>query len=145
MKKFNLFLVTSVILVTFLFLTGCGGGGPTTPPIEEDFINIISVHPESGLQDGVDTNFTVEVEYNLFTRNGGEVTIGFNNIDAVNKYFMEEPIFINKGFGTHEFNVTVKPKDWRSEGDFKVIAILDEIPWVSNYVLDADTKILTFL
>jgi len=68
MKKQNLFLVISMIFVLFLFSTGCGGS-PTAPPIEEDFINIISVTPNSGLIDGVDTDFKVVVEYNLFSSN----------------------------------------------------------------------------
>jgi len=145
MKKFNLFLVTSVILITFLFLAGCGGGGPTTPPIEEDFINIISVTPNSGLIDEVDTDFTVVVGYNLFTYDEARIMVGFNNGESANIYHMRDEITISKGSGSHEFNVTVKPKDWGSEGDFKVLVVLDEIPWVSNSVLDADTKILTFL
>ena len=52
--------------------------------------------------------------------------------------------FVNKGSGTHEFNVTVQPRNWESQGDFSVLVILDEVPWVSNYVLASDKKILTF-
>jgi len=106
MKKLNLFLVILIVVTIFLVLTGCGGS-PTTPPIEEDFINIIGVTPDSGLVDGVDTDFTVVVEYNLYSYTQGEVQVGFNNGESIN-------------------------------------VILDEVPWVSNYVLASDTEILTF-
>jgi len=145
MKKVNLFLVISMIFVVFLFSTGCGGS-PTAPPIEEDFINIISVTPDSGLIDGADTNFTVVVEYNLYSSNQGILQICFNN-ESINSYRVVENanFYIYKSYGTYEFNVTVKPKDWGSQGDFKVLAILDEIPWVSNSALASDSKILIFL
>jgi len=85
MKKLNLFLVISMIFVAFLLTTGCGGN-PAAPPIEEDFINIISVTPDSGLVDGVDTNFTVVIEYNLYSYTQGEVQVGFNNGESINSF-----------------------------------------------------------
>jgi len=144
-KKVNLFLVISMIFVVFLFTAGCGGT-PTAPPIEEDFINIISVSPNSGLIDGVDTDFKIVVEYNLFSYDEAEVKIGFNNGEDINIYYMlmNDRILISKGSGTYEFNVTVKPKNWGSQGDFKVLAVLDEIPWASNSTLDGDVEILAF-
>ena len=144
MSKLNLFLVISMIFVVFLLTTGCGGT-PTAPPIEEDFINIISVSPNSGLIDGVDTNFKVVVEYNLYSSNQGILQICFNN-ESINSYRVVENanFYIYKSYGTYEFNVTVKPKDWGSQGDFKVLAVLDEIPWASNSTLDGDVEILAF-
>jgi len=79
MKKVNLFLVISVALSLIVCLSGCGGT-PITPPIEEDFINIISVTPNSGLIDGVETDVSVVVEYNLVSSNLGVLKIGFNNV-----------------------------------------------------------------
>lgn len=144
MKKVNLFLVISVFLFTIMYLAGCGGT-PTAPPIEEDFINIISVTPNSGLIDGEDTNFKVVVEYNLFSYNQGILQICFNN-ESIDSYGVVENtnFYIYKGYGTYEFNVTVKPKDWGSQGDFKVLVVLDEIPWINDYSLDGDIEILTF-
>ena len=145
MKKLNLCLVISMIFVVFLLTTGCGGN-PTAPPIEEDFINIISVTPDSGLVDGVDTDFTVVVEYNLYSYTQGEVQVGFNNGESINSFRMVNLAYFleNKGYGTREFNVTIKPKNWGSQGDFSVLVILDEVPWVNNYSLAWDEKILTF-
>lgn len=144
MKKQNLFLVISMIFVVFLLTAGCGGN-PAAPPIEEDFINIISVTPDSGLVDGVDTDFTVVVEYNLYSSNQGLLQVGFN-IDDIDGWSMVQnaDFLVNKGSGTREFNVTVKPRNWGSQGDFSVLVILDEIPWVNNYSLASDKKILTF-
>jgi hypothetical protein len=141
-------LVISVALSLIVCLSGCGGT-PTTPPIEEDFINIISVTPNSGLIDGVDTNFKVVVEYNLYSYNQGKLYIGFNIVDIDGQMdgwsiFQNADFFVNKGSGTHEFNVTVKPRNWGSQGDFSVRVGLEEIPWVDNWALASDEEILTF-
>ena len=146
MKKVNLFLVISVFLLTIMCLVGCGGT-PITPPIEEDFINIISVTPNSGLIDGVDTNFKVIVEYNLFTCNKGILLIGFNSGESINSFGIvnNADFLVNKGSETHEFNVTVIPKDWGSQGDFKVYVNISEYPLPSTWTpLDSDTYTLTF-
>ena len=116
------------------------------PPISDDFINIISVTPDSGLVNGVDTEFNVVVEYNLFSFKEGLLQIGFNNQEAINSFrdVKDTYFLVCKGNGTYEFNVTVKPKNWGSKGDFLVIVSLDEIPQVSNRFLATDVKILTF-
>jgi len=143
-KKVNLFLVISIFLLTIMCLAGCGGN-PVAPPIEEDFINIISVNPDSGLIDGIDTDFKVSIEYNLYSSNQGILQICFND-ESINSYGVVENanIYVYRGNGTHEFNVTVKPKNWGSQGDFLVLVILDEVPWVSDSALASDEKILTF-
>ena len=145
MKKLNLFLVISMIFIAFLLTAGCGGT-PTTPPIEEDFINIISVTPDSGLIDGVDTDFTVVVEYNLFTYNQGILLIGFNNGESIDSFRMvsNANFLVNKGLGIHEFYVTVKPKDWGNQGNFLVYVNISEYPHPSTWTpLDSDTYALT--
>jgi len=116
------------------------------PPISDDFINIISVIPSSGLINGVNTNFKVAVEYNLFSSKEGLLQIGFNNQEAINSFgnVKNTHFLVYKGNGTYEFNVMVKPKNWGSKGDFLVIVFLDEIPQVSNRFLATDEKILTF-
>ncbi len=116
------------------------------PPISDDFINIISVIPSSGLIDGVDTNFKIAVEYNLFSSKERLLQIGFNNQEAVNSFrnVKDTHFLVYRGNGKYEFNVTVKPKNWGSKEDFLVIVFLDEIPQVSNRFLATDVKILTF-
>ena len=149
MKKLILFLVLSLTLSAVIGLAGCGGSS-TTPPIEEDFINIISVTPDSGLVDGEDTDFTVMVKYNLASSNEGELSISFNNLlnnegNPGNHWNITSAnYYINKGSGNHVFNVTIKPKDWGDEGDFSVWVCMDEVPEIDNWLLDCDEKILTF-
>lgn len=146
MKKQNLFLVISMTFVVFLLAIG-SGGCLTSPPIEEDFINIISVTPDSGLIDGVDTDFKVVVEYNLFSYDNGKLTIAFSNCEDDPGCHLRIPSaehYINNGYGTHEFNVIAKPKDWGSEGDFVVCTCIDEEPHIEYPMLDCDQEILTF-
>ena len=135
-----------MIFIVFLFSAGCGGS-PTAPPIEGNFIHILSVTPNSGLIDGLDTNFKVVVEYNLFSYATGELYIAFGvrfDTDAGHLVVTNATHSINKGYGTHEFNVTVKPKDWGSEGDFSVLVCIDEVPEFDYILLDCDGEILTF-
>jgi len=118
------------------------------PPISDDFINIIRVVPDSGLIDGVGTDFKVVVEYNLFSSKEGTLGIGFNT-DEVNTWSFpvwDANYLVNKGSGTHEFNVTVKPRNWGSQGDFSAFAGLWKFPFVIGEYnnLDGDKKILTF-
>jgi len=101
----------------------------------------------TGLVDGVDTNFTVVIEYNLYSYTQGEVQVGFNNGESINSFRIvnNAEFLVNKGSGTHEFNVTVKPKDWGSQGDFSVYVNISEYPHPSTWTpLDGDTRVLTF-
>ena len=144
MKKQNLFLVILMTFVVFLLTTGCS---LTTPPLEEDWINIISVTPDSGLIDGVDTDFKVVVEYNLFSYDNGRLTIAFSNCEVnpeCHLMITSATHYINNGYGTHEYNVTTKPKDWGSEGVFLVCTCIDEVPQVEGPMLMCKQKILTF-
>lgn len=140
MKKFNLFLVALMIFVVFLLTTGCGGN-PATPPIEEDFINIISVTPDSGLIDGVDTDFTVVVEYNLFTCDASIIDVTIHPYLTSTIGLVIEEVNINKGSGTHEFNFTIKPVNW---GVDLSLAVHLRDPAVEYPSLDWDYMILTF-
>jgi len=123
------------------------GGFKLVPPISDDFINIISVTPGSGLIDEVDTNYKVVVKYNLFSSKEGTLEIGFNTdeVDAWSPVW-DAKFLVNKGSGTYEFNVTVKPQDWGSQGDFSVWVGLSKVPFVIGEYnnLYWDTKILTF-
>ena len=140
MRKLNLFLVISMIFIAFLLTAGCGGT-PTTPPIEEDFINIISVSPNSGLIDGVDTDFTVIVEYNLFTLDTGIISISlYPHLDS-ELGLMVEVVDVDKGYGTYEFNFTIKPKYWGR--DLSLCVYIDEAE-LTITSLDYECRLLTF-
>jgi len=144
MKKQNLFLVILMTFVVFLLTTGCS---LTTPPIEEDFINIISVTPDSGLIDGVATDFKVVVEYNLFSYDSGFLTIAFNNCEddpGCHLIITDATHNIDNGYGTYEFNVVTKPKDWGSEGVFLVCTCINEKPEIEYGMLMCKQRNLTF-
>ena len=113
----------------------------------EDSINIKSVSPNRGLVDGADTNFTVVIGYTLVSKDSGELMIGFNNGDSVGTYTMisDATAIIDKGWGEHTFNVTVRVKDWGGRGDFKVYVNLSEHPHPFSWSpLASDTQVLGF-
>lgn len=146
-KKFfyNKIFVLFCIVVVLVLMTGCVGAPPIVD--EEDFINIISVIPDSGLIDGVDTDFTVVVEYNLVSRETGLLMIGFNNGDEIGIYYMisNASHIVSKGSGKYTFNVNALTKNWGTQGDFLVYANISEYPHPSTWTpLDTDTYALAF-
>jgi len=111
-----------------------------------DYIKILSVTPDSGLIDGVNTDFEVVVEYKLVSSKRGGINICFNNGKELENYYAStrNHISVDKGTGTHIFNVSEKPKNCGSLNDFKVCACLGVIGEKVNYYLDQDFKILIF-
>jgi len=111
-----------------------------------DYIKILSVTPDSGLIDGVNTDFEVVVEYKLVSSKRGGIDVSFNNGKNPNNYYASTRnyICVDKGSGTHIFNVSEKPKNWGSLNDFKVCASLGVRGEKCNYGLGCDYKILNF-
>ena len=145
-------IVMFFIVLLSTLLVSCGGGNPVVPSNdeeldEEDFIHIISVTPDSGLIDGVDTNFTVVVEYNLISRDTGLLMIGFNNGDEIGIYHMisNASHIVNKDSGKHTFNVNTLTKNWGTQGNFTVYVNISEYPHPNPWTpLDTDTYALAF-
>ena len=99
-----------------------------------DKIEIISISPSTDLEDGVEYNFVVDIEYTLATAKSGVLTIGFNTESAESHsmiYNVEE--IIEKGSGSHTFNVSTIAKDWGNEDDFKVNVNISKNPHPSNW------------
>lgn len=146
-KKFsyNKIFVLFCIVVVLVLMTGCDGAPSIVD--EEDFINIISVTPDSGLIDGVYTDFTVVVEYNLVSHDTGVLMIGFNNGDEIGTASMisNASHIVNKGSGKYTFNVNALTKNWGTQGDFLVYVNISEyphpVPWMA---LDFDNYVLAF-
>jgi hypothetical protein len=111
-----------------------------------DYIKILSVTPDSGLIDGVDTDFEVVVEYKLVSSKRGGIDVSFNNGKNPDNYYASTRnyICVDKGSGTHIFNVSEKPKNWGSLNDLKVCACLGVRGEKCNYGLGCDYKILNF-
>ena len=116
-------------------------------PLPSGTIAITSVSPSSGLIDGTLTTFTVEVTYTLSSVSQGELSIGFNNGDDINDFYMEESedAIVSEGTGTHTFTVNATTKNWGVQGDFRVLVNISEYPHGDTWVaLDYDLEILTF-
>jgi hypothetical protein len=138
------FLIVS--LIGFLVFSGCQDEKVTGPEESGDSIRIISVTPESGLTPNTVTEFVVSVEYELVSKDSGEVMIGFNT-DEVGRYRMisEATVLVAKGSGDHQFNVSALARDWGTAGDFSVYVNLSEHPHgVSWTPLATDIRVLTF-
>ena len=80
----------TIALLSILIFLGC----EKDDDLEIDSINIISVTPSSNLEDGVEYNFIVEIEYDLATTSNGILWIGFNT-SVVNSYTIIEDAAYN--------------------------------------------------
>ena len=136
-----------IIIISFLsFLIFQGCEKDTDKEENIDSIEIISVSPSKELEDGVEYNFNVEIEYDLITVNSGILMIGFNTED-IDSYLMlsDASVVVDKGAGNHTFLVTVKAKDWMGDGDFIVYVNLSENPHPPTWSpLNSDEMSLNF-
>ncbi|UCG50536.1 MAG: hypothetical protein JSW58_10025 [Candidatus Latescibacterota bacterium] len=137
-----------LIVLGALAFWGCGddnGSGPGKVEVQ-DSISIKSVTPNSGLVEGIQTDFVVAVAYHLASADSGELNVGFNNvqIDQFN-IVSDAKAFVAKGSGEHQFSVSVFPKNWGDAGDFKAYVNLSEHPHGPSWTpLATDTRVLTF-
>ena len=135
------------IIIGFLSLVLFQGCEKDTDVDKEiDRIEIISVSPSMLLEDGIEYNFTVKIEYDLVTINSGMLMIGFNTED-IDEYIMLSgaTVIVDKGSGVHTFDITTIAKDWMSDGDFKVYVNLSENPHPPTWSpLASDTMTLNF-
>lgn len=132
----------TIALLSIVIFQGC----EKDDDIEKDNISIISVTPSSDLEDGVEYNFIVEIEYDLATVSSGILMIGFNT-DEINKYVMvsEASYIIEKGTGFHTFDIETIAKDWINAGDYKVYVNLSENPHPPEWSpLATDSESLQF-
>jgi hypothetical protein len=127
-------------MVVVMSIVSCSTNG------EIDSITIVSVSPNSGLANGANYDFTVVVDYELMTKDQGELDIGFNNGSDINSYIMlGVDQIVNQGSGQYMFNVFATAKDWGLAGDFGVFVYISEYPHGVQWTpLDSDIMILTF-
>ncbi|MCJ7581928.1 MAG: hypothetical protein MUP98_15550 [Candidatus Aminicenantes bacterium] len=143
MTKMRWFFI--VTLVGSLIFVSCNKN-PTGPEVLSDNITIKSVTPNSGLTPGIVTAFVVNIEYELASKDSGEVNVGFNTAE-VGRYAMitGAKSLIAKGSGVHQFNVSVVTQDWGGAGDFSVYVNLSENPHPASWTpLATDILVLTF-
>ena len=144
-------IIRNIALVSLVLLTSCSEDEEVNS-LNQDFINIVSVNPSSELKDGEEYNFIIETEYNLITYDEGLVSVSFN-INGLNSYraILTAHSGVEKGNGNHTFDVLVNAKDWKNEGDFRVIVSLYESVLVDPNEtprdperLASDNAVLTF-
>jgi hypothetical protein len=148
LSKMSSFLVLTFVGV--MAISGCGSDNSTGTDNGtdngDDTISIESVTPESGLNAGIATDFVVTVEYELASADSGELGVGFNSVEVGRFHMLSDAkVFIAKGSGGHQFNVTVAPVDWGAGGDFRVYVNLSEYPHEASWTpLATDIRVLTF-
>ncbi|MDR0494299.1 MAG: hypothetical protein LBG95_01540 [Treponema sp.] len=134
-KRFWLGML-AMALAFGMTVVGCDDGSTNG---NGDFIKVISVTPNAGLIDGTEQRFTVAVEYVLLTQDEAQINVGFNSGLyglGVNWYaHAGEPKIIQKGSGTHTFNVTAFIKKWNT-AKFGVCVFLDPYPFPEGDSLD---------
>ena len=133
-----------VVVSAALALVACDGLGPD--PVGT--ITIVSVSPDSGLEDGALYSFTVVVDYTL-ERGEGEIGVYFNTGDDVSTYIgnPDNNEIVDAGGGRVTLEAQAQAKDWSaSGGDFQVLVNLSEYPHASTWSpLASETQVLTLL
>lgn len=121
----------------FLFLLTFAGLSVTTAHAQQDAeqtkrenldkIRIVNVTAAAPVIDGVENEFTVEIEYTLESLEEGSVAIGFN-VDSSVRFKMMTRKKVKKGVNSMILKAKATPKDWKENGDFSVMANLSPYP-----------------
>ena len=92
-----------------------------------DTVRIISVFAEFPVKDGVQNEFTVQVEYFLDSADEALIAVGFNSDDP-GRYRMTGSKKVARGTNVITLKGRVVPKDWKEQGDFMVYVNLSPYP-----------------
>lgn len=93
----------------------------------KDKIRIVSVTPSAPVLDGVENEFTVEIEYTIESADAATLMLGFNS-EKSNVYRMTTSKKVKKGTNSVTLKSKIVPKDWKEYGDFVVVANLSPYP-----------------
>jgi len=93
----------------------------------KDKIRIVNVTASAPVLDGVENEFTIEIEYTVESGEAATVMIGFNS-EKSSIYRMTTSKKIKKGTNFITLKSKVVPKDWKEYGDFVVIANMFSYP-----------------
>jgi hypothetical protein len=134
MKK--TFVIFALLFVTFL---SAQVSAQQTKNESPDKITILNISFSSPATRGVETEISVEVEYNFESDEEGMISIGFNT-DKPNSYHMREKLNILKGVGTVTLKAKVIPVDWVEKGEFTLLTILTKKPTGNRFRPSASVK-----
>ena len=93
----------------------------------KDKIRIVNVTASAPVLDGVENEFTIEIEYTVESGEAATVMIGFNS-EKHSIYRMTTSKKIKKGTNFITLKSKAVPKDWKEYGDFVVIANMFSCP-----------------
>lgn len=113
----------SRMVLFLMLLAGCGGGasgGGTSST--GDSITIVSVTPSTAVAGNM-TSFTIQVSYDLRTKDNGYINIGLNK-SAVDSWDVYDGLLVSKGTGSHMFVINEAPVNWGAAGNFQVVAFI---------------------
>lgn len=100
----------------------------------KDKIRIVGVTASAPVQDGVENEFTVEIEYTVESDNAATVMLGFNSVKP-NTFLMTTSKKVNRGTNFVTLKSKVVPKNWKDYGDFVVVANMFPYPEQSGKLI----------
>jgi hypothetical protein len=86
----------------------------------QDKIRIIALQPSGAVKPGVETNFTIEIEAELYSAKEGTARVWFN-LKSPTGYRSVERRDLHEGQQRITFTVIVTPVDWADRGHFTVV------------------------
>jgi hypothetical protein len=140
-QKVGIIMKKTLLIFAFVFITFLSGqvSAQQTRDESPDKITILNVSSPSPVTRGVETEISVEVEYNFESNDEGVISIGFNT-DNPTSYHMRENLNIKRGAGTVTLKTKVIPVDWADRGQFTVSTILAKKPMEMRFRPLASTK-----
>ena len=119
--------ISTVFLFLFFIVPSTNVAAQNSERNDFDRIRIINVTAAAPVTDGVENEFTVELEYTLDSADEAMVGIGFNS-EKPAVYKMTTNKKIKRGTNLIALKAVVKPKDWKERGDFIIYANLAPYP-----------------
>jgi hypothetical protein len=110
-----------------------------------DKIRIVNVTASAPVVDGVENEFTVELEYTLESADAATLMLGFNS-EVQHRYRMTTNKRVKKGTNFVTLKAKVVPKNWKEYGDFLILANLSPHPTPRNgwQPLAGTTEVIEF-
>ena len=100
----------------------------------KDKIRIVNVTSSVPVVDGVENEFTVEIEYTVESAEAATIMLGFNSVKP-NTFLMTTSKKVNRGANFITLKSKVVPKNWKDYGDFVVVANMFPYPETSGKLI----------
>lgn len=117
------------VFCLFLLSIGCSseGGDTLSSTISTNSITLFNVSP-TNVTEGISTEFSIVVDYELADTEEGEINIGFN-IEQSDLFTIVQSVEIQKGKGRITFRISETPIDYSADNaNFTVYANISEFP-----------------